>query len=42
MPSITRDSLMTLEAYARERAAFRARVGRSGPPEKRRRPGGTA
>jgi|SRR5882672_3329910 len=26
MPSITRDSLLTLEAYAKERAAFRARV----------------
>src|SRR6187401_682188 len=26
MPRITRDSLMTLEAYARERAQFRARV----------------
>ena len=26
MPKITRDSLMTLEAYARERNAFRARV----------------
>jgi len=26
MPTITRDSLLTLEAYARERAAFRARV----------------
>lgn len=26
MPKITRDSLMTLEAYARERPAFRARV----------------
>jgi hypothetical protein len=26
MPAITRDSLLTLEAYARERAAFRARV----------------
>ena len=26
MPTITRDSLMTLEAYARERNAFRARV----------------
>ncbi len=26
MPQITRDSLMTLEAYARERAQFRARV----------------
>ena len=26
MPAITRDSLLTLEAYARERKAFRARV----------------
>lgn len=26
MPRITRDSLMTLEAYSRERSAFRARV----------------
>ncbi|MHB8494578.1 MAG: DUF3501 family protein [Casimicrobiaceae bacterium] len=26
MPAITRDSLMTLEAYAKERPAFRARV----------------
>src|SRR6187401_2338261 len=26
MPRITRDSLMTLEAYARERAQFRSRV----------------
>ena len=26
MPAIARDSLLTLEAYARERAAFRARV----------------
>jgi len=26
MPAITRDSLLTLEAYARERASFRARV----------------
>jgi len=26
MPTISRDSLMTLEAYARERSAFRARV----------------
>ncbi len=26
MPPITRDSLLTLEAYARERSAFRARV----------------
>jgi hypothetical protein len=26
MPAITRDSLMTLEAYAKERASFRARV----------------
>jgi len=26
MPTIARDSLLTLEAYARERAAFRARV----------------
>jgi hypothetical protein len=26
MPTITRDSLLTLEAYARERSAFRARV----------------
>ena len=26
MPAIARDSLLTLEAYAKERAAFRARV----------------
>src|SRR6188472_290892 len=26
MPAITRDSLLTLEAYARERKAFRTRV----------------